>query len=260
MDLRGFIPSLGTKEELIAHCERIERNEIPTNDREKKNNNNNKNNKKIKFAKFENNNKKNGGENVPTKDGSFHCSRCGNNATHNTDRCYILKNLARKEGQANGNGKAHAKPYSKRTFRKEVNAMARRAGKNDGLAVIASALKREQGKHAKRSSKKHATAAAKKKAESSESDSDSDESVHILEKPIPRKSIFKAAKKAQEKKKDIFKELKEAPDSDEDTTMAEDNQPTAEEKAFFDLISKEEADEKKKSSKETCASNDEETD
>jgi type IV secretory pathway VirB10-like protein len=258
MDLRGFIPSLGTKEELIAHCERIERNEIPGNEREKHNNNNNKKEKKSKFAKFENNKKKDDGENVPTKD-SFYCSKCGKNPTHNTDRCYILKNLARKQEQANGDGKAHAKPFSKRSFRKEINAMARKAGKNDGLAVIASALKREQGKHAKRSSKKHTAAAAKKKTESSESDSDSDESVHILEKPIPRKSVFKAARKAQ-KKKDIFADLMEAESTDEDANMAEDNQPTAEEKAFFDLISKEESEEKKKSSKETCASNDEETD
>ena len=100
--------------------------------------------------------------------------------------------------------------------------MARRAGKNNGLADIASALKREQGKHAKRTSKKHATAAAKKKTESSDSDSDSDESVHVLEKPIPRKSIFRAAMKAQIKKKSIFEELMDMDSTDEDANMAED--------------------------------------
>jgi hypothetical protein len=259
MDLKGFIPSLGTKRELIEHCERIERNESTTNDKEKRDNNNNKNNKKNKFAKFENNNKKNGGENVPTKDGSFMCKRCGQNATHDTDRCYILKNLARKAEQANGNGKEHAKPFSKRTFRKEINAIARKAGKNDGLAVFASALKREQGKLAKRSSKKHvkATATKKKAAESSESDSDSDESVHILEQPIPRKSTFKATLKAQKNKKSIFADLMEAESSDEDKNMAEDMKPTAEEKAFFDLIDKEEAEEKKQTSKKSCSSNEE---
>ena len=96
----------------------------------------------------------------------------------------------------------------------------------------------------------------KKKADSSESDSDSDESVHVLEKPIPRKSIFKSALKVQKKKKDIFAELMEAESSDEDAKMAEDGKPTAEEKAFFDLIDKEK---KKQASKKSCSSKDEET-
>ena len=60
--------------------------------------------------------------------------------------------------------------------------MARRAGKHDGLAMMASALKREESKHARRSEKKHAVAAAKK--EDSES-----ESMHILEASIPRKKM-----------------------------------------------------------------------
>jgi hypothetical protein len=39
--------------------------------------------------------------------------------------------------------------YSKRTFRKEVNAIARRAGKHGGIKLVEKAIKREQGKQAK---------------------------------------------------------------------------------------------------------------
>jgi hypothetical protein len=159
-----------------------------------------------------------------------------------------LKNLARKEKEANGNDKAQAKPFSKRTFRKEINAMARKAGKNDGLAVIAAALKREQSKQSNRSSKKHARAAAKKKAEASDSDSDSDESVHILESPIPRKSSLKTIQgaKAHPKKKILF-ELMDEDSSDEDMPMVtkakkpKTNQPSAEEIAFLKMVEETEA-------------------
>ena len=129
--------------------------------------------------------------------------------------------------------------------------MARRAGKNDGLAVIASALKREQGKLAKRSSKKHVKAtAAKKKAESSESGSDSDESVHILDRPIPRKSILKATKKP----KKILYDLMDEDSSDTDEEM--DNIITsqdAEERAFLKAIQKEE--EEQRTAKEVNSDN-----
>jgi hypothetical protein len=48
--------------------------------------------------------------------------------THNTASCYKLKNIARDKAEA---GKSRDKePYSKRTFREEVNAIARRAGKH----------------------------------------------------------------------------------------------------------------------------------
>ena len=67
--------------------------------------------------------------------------------SNKTDHCYILKNLARKEGAQKD------KPFSKRTFRKEINAIACRAGKHAGLDVFAFALKREQGKQARKQAK-----------------------------------------------------------------------------------------------------------
>jgi hypothetical protein len=78
-----------------------------------------------------------------------------------------LKRLAH-EANNNGNGKAHAKPYYKRTFCKEVNSIAHYAGKHDELKIVESALKREQGKLERQagqaSSKKHTKKAAAKRS------------------------------------------------------------------------------------------------
>jgi hypothetical protein len=134
--------------------------------------------------------KKSGNKTVPN-DGQYYCKKCGTNSTHDSEHCYFLKRLAR-EANNNGNGKAHAKPYSKRTFRKEVNSIARLAGKHDGLKIMESALKREQGKLEKQagraSSKKHAKKAAAKK--SSDDDSSSNESMHNMEARIPWKKQY----------------------------------------------------------------------
>jgi hypothetical protein len=176
-----------------------------------------------------------------------------------------LKKLTREK---ESNGKAYAKPYSKRTFRKEVNVIARRAGKNDGLKIVASALKREQGKqekHAKRVAKTRAPAAAKK----TESDSDlsSSGSMHNMEMRIPRKkkvvkqlrfnfsgfpnptfpSAFQKKKPAKvkavaSKEKNIFYDLMDEDSEEEDEVMKDDsdNKATEEELAFLKSIDKEE--------------------
>jgi hypothetical protein len=190
MDLKGYVASQHDKKSLVDQCEMIERNETPIKHDRDDNNDNNKNRKKIKFVKSETKNKKSGNKTVPN-DGQYYCKKCGTNSTHDSEHCYFLKRLAR-EANNNGNGKAHAKLYSKRTFRKEVNSIARRAGKHDGLKIVESALKREQGKLDKQagqaSSKKHTKKAAAKK--SSDNDSSSDESMHNMEARIPWKKQY----------------------------------------------------------------------
>jgi hypothetical protein len=111
----------------------IKWNETPIKHNRDDDNNNNRNRKKIKFEKSETKNKKSGNKTVPN-DGQYYCKKCGTNSTHDSEHCYFLKRLAC-EANNNGNGKAHAKPYSKRTFRKEVNSMAHHAGKHDGCGV-----------------------------------------------------------------------------------------------------------------------------
>jgi hypothetical protein len=83
------------------------------------------------------------------------------------------------------------RPFLRRTFCKEVNTLARKAGKKRVLGVYAAALKREQDKEAKAKVAKRCAI----EAEDSLSSEDSI-SVNNLEKPIPRKNAhkFRAAK------------------------------------------------------------------
>jgi uncharacterized protein (DUF2336 family) len=67
----------------------------------------------------------------------------------------------------------------KRTFRKEVNAIARRAGKNGDIKLVKKAIKREQGKHGKKKNK-HVKVARAKKSQSSDSVA-SDDSINVME-------------------------------------------------------------------------------
>jgi hypothetical protein len=75
-----------------------------------------------------------------------------------------------------------ARPFSRRTFRKEVNALARKAGKKKALNLYAAALKREQTRESNK--KKEAV----KNMDSDDSSASSDSmSVNILEKTTPRR-------------------------------------------------------------------------
>jgi hypothetical protein len=258
MDLKGFVPADNDYKTFVDECERIERNETVVK-RDRNNNNDdddddNKNNKKVKFAKNKNDRKINGGVRVREED-EHYCTKCGVNKTHDTARCYILKREAR-EKEAGHKGKAHAKPYSARTFRKEVNALARRAGKNDGLKIVESALKREKGKKASLSSKKQAKRAVARKHTSDVDDTSDDESMHNMEQRIPRKKTYKVKTVRINSKAEVV----DTEDSDDDRKMPakanrkkppkvvidsssdedEDNKPTKEELAFLKSIAKKE--------------------
>jgi len=152
-DLDGYIPTLGTKGKLILECEAIERNESIKEQEQKEDSNNNKNIKKNKFGKLE----KNGGKLTRKDNGRFFCSNCGRNGTHATPQCYFLKNKTQRSENKNSdnenNGHKNARPFSRRTFRKEVNTLARRAGKKKALGLYASALKREQAKESRKEKK-----------------------------------------------------------------------------------------------------------
>jgi hypothetical protein len=105
----------------------------------------------------------------------MYCTHCKTD-THNTECCWKLKKIAREKELSEKKS-----PYSKQTFCKEVNAIARRAGKNGDIKLVKKAIKREQGKHGKKE-KKHTKVARAKKAESSDSDS-SDESINVMRMP-----------------------------------------------------------------------------
>jgi hypothetical protein len=206
-DQDGYIPTLGTKAKLISECEAIERNEIAKDKEGKDKNDNNNNNKKNKFGKFVARAKKDD----HSRNVYFFCERCGRNRTHDTTKCFFLKNKTQrfdnKNLTSNDNASKKELPFSRRTFRKEVNTLARKASKKNALGLYASALKRQQDKESKMKQ-------AKRRAIESEDSSKSEDSmsVHNLETPIPRKKNIrvaaakpnpnnKLAKKADGKKK-----------------------------------------------------------
>jgi hypothetical protein len=268
MDINGFVPSLNNKAALVNACERIERNEVPIKrdrDHSRDNNNNHRSTKKIRFGKTETGNKKYGRTREPSNDERFFCKECGYDKNHNTESCFKLKKIAR-EKEAGVVAKAFTKPYTKRTFRKEVNAMARRAGKNDGLRIVELAVKREKGKQARFDTKNYAKAAAAKKAEDTDSDT-SNESMHNLEARIPLKKKFAAkytdTRNVRYNSKGEIVAIEGDSDSEEDRKMPAkiskkrahksehmddtssdesdgDNKATAEEKAFLKAIGKKE--------------------
>jgi hypothetical protein len=167
---------------LIDECEAIERNIglYETEEEKKKAKKQKSKNGKSAGEEQKNGSKKNSKE--------FFCKKCGRNNTHNTERCWVLKR------EAGGNKSVDKKPFSKRTFRKEANAIARLAAKKGSLKILEKSLARQQSKAAKSGSK----GKSGKKSASSESESDSDESLNVIETQIPRKtkdSPVTAAKK-----------------------------------------------------------------
>jgi hypothetical protein len=245
MDLKGFIPSKNDYKELLAQMEIIERNEVPVkHERNNDNDDDDKNDKKVKFAKSEKGAKKNGrnhNNNAGTdRQSKYDCDRCGKNPTHNTDKCWVLKKEAREKDKP---------AYSRRTFRKEVNAMARRAGKNDGLKIFESAAKREHAKIAKRASradKKDKKKARAKKDDDSDSSS-SGHSMNNMEARIPRKKAYKKREKATRfsyiDNKKVIVAIEDSCDEESDADMESEssdeensNDTSAEEKAFLKAI------------------------
>ena len=212
-DLDGYVPTLGTKAKLILECEAIERNEVVKDDNKYDHVDANKIATKIKF------NKSGGGpqKNERADNGYYFCKTCGRNRTHGTATCYYNKDktqrFEKKDGERgnDNNGKPN-RPFSRRTFRKEINVLARKAGKKKVLDVYAAALKREQVKVAK--SKK--TNKKNRASDDSSASSDSTKSVNNLERAIPRKQAYKKAHFKDVDNKNKYKKDKYVPLSDDE--------------------------------------------
>jgi hypothetical protein len=191
-DLDGYVPTMGTKARLIEACEAIERNEETTKDDNTTNDNNNKKNSKSGKSKGKG---KHSDKKGSAGDGTKHyCTEHGHNDKHDTVDCWTLKNRAKR---ANGETPAVKKrTFSNKAFRKEINLLSKQSSKEQVLGLFDSALKREQAKLAKKSAKK------RKKAPADDSESDSDESVHILTQVPKTKSILKK----KSKKADVLEE------------------------------------------------------
>ena len=184
-DLDGFIPSMHTKGKLVAACEAIERNQV-TNEKSSKTTDTH----TKKKAKFENSktSEQSGEKKKNNKSASFFCTEHGKNPTHATADCFTLKNRAKKGSSE----KDTKRSFSNKTFRKEINMLAKKTSKANVLDLYATAIKREQAKLVKKSSKR--------KAAESDSTSDSDRSVHNMEqiqsilKTVPSGSLVASEK------------------------------------------------------------------
>ena len=176
-DLDGYVPTLHSQMRLIESCEAIERNEVVEKDNNKDDGNNNK--KRQKNGKSHRAGKTRDNKKVTPKETKYFCSEHGDNSTHGTTDCYTLKNRAKASGA--GNGSPNKRSFSNKSFRKELNMLAKKSSKKKVLELYASAVKREQTKLAKKTSSKR-----KKREESSDSDSDSDMSANLVEKIKPR--------------------------------------------------------------------------
>ena len=180
-DLKGFVPAHEKRMKLIAECEIIERYEA-THGKNKEeghgshsnNKSNNKNSKETQSA-----NKKPG--NKPETRTCHYCKKPG----HVEAKCRQKQRDEKAKGSEKtshgGAGKAEEKTaFSKRTFRKELNAITKKANKNGCMEILQATLAR-----ASKSSKGKAG-----KKTDSEDEADSDESVHVLtmEDVIPRKN------------------------------------------------------------------------
>jgi hypothetical protein len=121
----------------------------------------------------------------------FYCQNCGCNRTHDTAKCFFLKDKTQrfeKRNLANNdNASKKDRPFSRCTFRKEVNTLARKASKKNALGLYANAPKRQQDKESRAKQ-------AKRRAIASEDSTSSKDSMllHNLEKPIPCKQNIRS--------------------------------------------------------------------
>jgi hypothetical protein len=194
-DLDNYIPTMYSKTRLIEECEAIERNLGQDDDDENKAKNANKKAKNAKSASGapKSEHKKNNG---------FWCKRCGRNPHHNTDKCRHLN-----REQAAPSKPDSKKPFSKRTFRKEANAIARKAAKKGSLKILQKSLEREQGRE-----KKVAKKAPARSDTDSDSDADSDKSINFV---IPRKSAKVSSRKTEPPRKNASIRHVECPFADD---------------------------------------------
>jgi len=167
-DLEGYVPTSHSRERLIKECEAIERNES-TYENKKKPVGKAISHKKSRSAKYKANepNRKSG----TSMSKLFYCSEHGNNPTHATDKCFTIKNRAE-------NAKGHTAHLTKKSFKREINVLAKKRDKKKVLEMFANVLKAETAKLPKSKFVRKKT----KKILASESDSsDDDESVNMID-------------------------------------------------------------------------------
>jgi hypothetical protein len=114
LDLRDYLPTSDDKARFISECECVKQNKTPLAKERDGSDNDHTSNKKTKFAKSEKSVTKSG-KKTNMESGPMYCTHCKTD-THVTERCWKLRKIAREKELSE-----KISPYSKRTFRKEVN-------------------------------------------------------------------------------------------------------------------------------------------
>ena len=168
-DLDGYIPTEFGKDRFITECEAIKRNEpnkyaklsakeplsgkIPAH-------------QKSQGTKYKS------GTHTSDSSAKYYCTEHGQNPTHSTDKCFTLKNrMTKDKGTASS-------ALTKKSFRKEINTLAKGRPKKKILEMFALVLQEEAKKIAGKKSTKASTKkpAKKKRVEVDDSSSESEES------------------------------------------------------------------------------------
>ena len=186
-DLDGYTPTDDTRTKFVTACEAIERNESTTTAT-----------KDVKRTTKKGRGKRDAKPSpaaAPAGTKSYYCSEHGRNTTHQTAQCWTLQNRAKNSSKSKDGTNSKGPSFSRRTFRKEVNAIARAKGapKRKVLDLYVAAIKAEReklGRHkqkAKASKPKHAIQSSSE----SEDSSDSEISLEVIDLVEPPKKKAK---------------------------------------------------------------------
>ena len=194
-DLDGYVPTLWPKARLIESCEAIERNEIEapttTKSHEKQQQQQKNGKSRTSARKY---------DKKPTGDGKeYHCTEHGTNPTHSTDGCWTLKKRAK---YSNDKKSGPKRQFSNKSFRQEINVLAKKSSKKKVLDLYASAVKREQAKLVSKSKKRKAREAI----DESDSDSDSSVSVQVINPPKTKRHVKSTTQKRVPRNEPLIEE------------------------------------------------------
>ena len=169
-DLAGYIPTSHNKNRFTTECEQIERNEAMMQ-KSLINNHPKGSTKNAVHKKGRKDKHKTGKPNSYSKGRKeFYCKEHGKNPTHDTEACFTLKNRANKE-------KNPSPHLTKKSFRREINTLARHRPKKKVIEMFATVLHAE---HMKLNHQKKSKIGSTKKMVESGSDESEDE-VHVME-------------------------------------------------------------------------------
>ena len=165
-DYDGYIPTDGSKAQLIHNGEAIERNldfKVPEHKKEK----HVQGKKAVKFAKTD--------SKKETSMVTYYCTTHGKNRTHNSENCFTLKNKQQNSTQP----KTGKRTFTPKGLRQEINLLCKDMPKDKVLEQYLAVIQKEKAKYKKYKAKK--SKAAGHPTEEPDSDSSTDVEMNMIE-------------------------------------------------------------------------------